>query len=400
MKRNLKRFFNPKSIALIGASKDPNKVGGILLKKLLKFRGKVIPINPKYYHLGELRTYPSVLEYPSKIDLAIIAIPAEFVNESLIECAKKGIKNIIIISAGFSEIKENNLEKLMIQTIKKYNLNVLGPNCFGIYNPNLQLDTTFSNITPKKGDIAFISQSGALWSYIADLKIGFSGYVSLGNMADLSFTEWLEYFINDRHTKKIIMYIEKIKDGKKFIELCKNSKKEIIVLKAGQTKQGQQAALSHTASLATEYEIYKGAFAQAKIKVVDSLSKAVGTHSEEIKLKKKQKVIIITNAGGAGAILSDKITKSGQNLIMPPIDILGTANENDYENALKSIKNKSAKIIVILTPQSMSNPLATAKVLINSKHKKNIIALFLGDKSIKQAKNLLEKNKIPVYTNI
>ena len=395
----IKQFFNPKTIALIGASENPNKVGNILINKLQNFKGEIISINNKSQIINKKIAYKTVLLYPKKIDLAIIAIPAKFVIKALKQCAKKQIKNIIIISAGFAEQKKYKLENKLIKIKEKYKLNILGPNCFGIFNPHLNLDSTFSNTTPKKGDISFISQSGALWSYASDLNIGFSGFVSIGNMCDLDFSDFIEYFNKDKSTKKIILYIEKLKQGKRFIEACKNSKKEIIVIKAGKTEQGLKAAISHTASLATDFEVYKGAFTQANVKLKESLAQALSIKKQNILTKLKgKKTLIITNAGGAGALIIDKLSQKNfePNKL---VDILGTAKANDYRRALERIKDDYKNIIVILTPQKMSQPEETAHILSNSIHKNKIIALFLGDKSIKSAVDILKKNKIPVFTS-
>ena len=395
----IKQFFNPKTIALIGASENPNKVGNILINKLQNFKGEIVSINNKSQIINKKIAYKTVLLYPKKIDLAIIAIPAKFVIKALKQCAKKQIKNIIIISAGFAEQKNYKLENKLIKIKNKYKLNILGPNCFGIFNPHLNLDSTFSNTTPKKGDIAFISQSGALWSYASDLNIGFSGFVSIGNMNDLDFSDFIEYFNKDKSTNKIILYIEKLKQGKRFIEACKNSKKEILVIKAGKTEQGLKAAISHTASLATDFEVYKGAFTQANVKLKESLAQALSIKKQNILTKLKgKKTLIITNAGGAGALIIDKLSQKNfePNKL---VDILGTAKANDYRRALERIKDDYKNIIVILTPQKMSQPEETAHILLNSIHKDKIIALFLGDKSIKSAVDILKKNKVPVFTS-
>ena len=217
-------------------------------------------------------------------------------------------------------------------------------------------------------------------------------------MIDLDFSDFIEYFNKDKSTKKIILYIEKIKQGKRFIETCKNSKKEIIVIKAGKTKQGIQATISHTASLATDFEIYKGAFSQSNVKVKEFLAQALTIPKQNIlpKLKGK-KTLIITNAGGAGALLVDKLSQKNfePNKI---VDLLGTATANDYRRSLERIKDDYKNIIIILTPQTMSQPEETAHILSNSIHKDKIIALFLGDKSIKSAVEILKQNKIPVFT--
>lgn len=398
-KRQAKKFLNPKSIAVIGASEYLEKVGGILMEKLKSFDGKIIPINPHYKEIFSIKCYPSILNYPKKIDLAIIAIPKEFVASALKECGKKKIKNVIVISAGFKEIGDQNSENELVKIAKENKINLLGPNCFGIVNTKLNLDTTFSNTTPEKGDTAFISQSGALWSYISDIKkLKFSYFISLGNMADLSFEDFLPFLIKDKNTKKIVLYVEKLKDGKKFIEVCKKSKKQIIVVKAGSSKIGEKAAISHTGSLATDFNIYKGAFIQAKIKQANSIEEAFNIKTEN-KLPKIKQASIITNAGGAGALLTDYLESKKIKLISAPRDILGTANAKDYEIAINT-QDKNSTIIVLLTPQKMSEPEKTAEMIVKNENKKRIICFFLGEKSVKKASEILKKNKIKVYNRI
>ena len=408
MKRgSISNFLNPKTIAVVGASDNPQKVGGVLMNKLVKFTGKIIPVNINRDIVLGIKCYRKVDDYPGEIDMAIIAIPAKTVPYVLEDCGKKRIKNIIVISSGFSEVENFKPEKQISNIVKRYNMNLLGPNCFGIANPYLNLDSTFSNTAPKKGNIAFLSQSGALWSYISDYsskKIGFSGFVSLGNMVDLDFTDFIKYFSKDKKTKKIILYIEKLKDGRRFIEICRKCKKEIIAVKAGKSEKGSKAALSHTGSLATDFEIYKGAFKQANVKLADSLASAFNlpeTRTIPFKIKGK-KAVILTNAGGAGALGTDYLEENRFKLVKAPIDLLGTALAEDYESALNKLKDKKFYdfAIVILTPQKMSEPEKTAEVIVKfSKHRK-IIACFLGDKSIKKAKQILEKNKIPCFTQI
>jgi acyl-CoA synthetase (NDP forming) len=394
----IKRFLNPKTIAIVGASNNPNKVGGILINKLKDFKGKIIPINLKEKKVGKLKAYSSIKKYKKDIDLVIIATPAKTTPKILKQCAKKKIKNAIIISSGFAEEKNTKLTKKLEKIIQKKNLNILGPNCFGIFNSSINLDATFSKTTPKKGNVAFISQSGALWSYIADLnKIDFSGFVSLGNMMDLEFCDFLEYYIKDKKTKKIICYIEKLKDGKKFIELCKNSKKEIIVVKSGRTEKGKKVAISHTASIATDFEIYKTAFRQAKVKIKNSLAEALDLKKENFeKFLTQKELTIITNAGGAGALLTDELTEKGFH-INKIIDVLGTAKAENYKRILKKIKI-GEQIILIVTPQSMTPINEIAKIIISSVHRGHIIAFFLGEKSMKESVEKLKQKNIPVFT--
>jgi acetyltransferase len=399
-KVGLKNFFQPKTIAVIGASDHEHKVGGILMKKLLDFKGKIIPINPKHRKISGEKAYPSITKYHKKIDLAIIAIPAKFVKKALQNCGTKKIKNVIIISAGFSEVGNKKAEQEIIQIAKRYKINLLGPNCFGVANPYLNLDTTFANKSSKKGNIAFISQSGALWSYLSDIsKLGFSGFVSLGNIAHLNFSDFVEYFDKDKQTKKIILYMEKLKQGKRFIDICRKSKKEIIVVKAGKSKKGSEAVISHTGSLATDFKIYENAFKQAGIKQVESLSDVFKFEKLKLPKLKEKKTFIITNAGGAGALITDCFVEKGFD-VEPPIDLLGTALAKDYEKTLNKLKNKKANFVVILTPQKMSEPKKTAEAIIKTLKNKSVITYFLGEDSVKEAKNILTKNKIPCFTKI
>ncbi len=402
--REVNGLLNPKTIAVIGASEHPGKVGNVLMKKLLKSKKEIIPINIEHEKIYGRKTYASILNYKRRIDMAIIAIPAPGVKKVLEECGKKKIKNIIIISAGFSETGNEKEEKELIKIGKKYRMNILGPNCFGIANPYINLDTTFSNLSAQKGNIAFIAQSGALWSYLADVsfsdkKLGFSAYISLGNMADLGFDDFIEYFNKDKKTKKIILYIEKLKDGKKFIEICKNSNKQIIAVKSGRTKKGNEATLSHTGSLATDFEIYKGAFRQAKVKSENSLASAFEIKKKDINPEGK-KIAIVTNAGGAAALLTDHLIEKGYN-VKKPIDLIGTALAKDYKKAFNNLKKSDAdSVIAIFTPQSMSQPEKTAQEIVSFSRYKSVIAVFLGRNSVKKSKKILERNKIPCFTDI
>ncbi|MEA3413996.1 MAG: CoA-binding protein [Nanoarchaeota archaeon] len=398
MEKDLNSFFNAKSIAVIGASNTEGKVGNILMKKLKSYKGKVIPINKSEKKVLNIKSYKKILDYPKKIELAIIAIPGKFIPKIILECVKKEIKNIIIISSGFSEIGNNKLQNKIIRLKQKYNLNILGPNCFGIINQKKNLDLTFAKQKSKKGDTVFISQSGALGSYVIDFNIGLRGFISLGNMIDLEFADWIEYFNKDKKVKKIVCYIEKLKDGKRFLEVCKNSSKKIIVVKSGKTEKGQKAILSHTASLGTDSKIYSGVFKQAKIKEVNSLIQAFGIKPEKIDAALKgKKIAIITNAGGAGALLTDQLEQKDYEVDLLE-DILGTAKPNDYKKALQKLKPAYDSILVVLTPQTMSEAEETARIILSSRYKEKIIACFLGEKSISSSLNFLRKHKIPYCT--
>jgi acyl-CoA synthetase (NDP forming) len=414
---NFKNFFAPKTIALIGASENESKVGGILLNKLVKSGLKIIPINPNHDSILGLKCYKNVLDYKAKIDLVIIAIPSLFVVGSLIECGKKGITNAIIISAGFSEIGNKKGEEELVKIAGKYKIRLIGTNCFGICNPWAKLDTTFSAIMPKKGDIAFISQSGALWSYISDFSenipgFGFSSFVSLGNMADLEFSDFIEYFSKDKKTKSIVLYVEKIKDGKKFIKACRACKKPIYAIKVGVTEKGSAAAVSHTASLASDYNVYRGAFKQSGVILCDSLISAFEKATGKTLIKEKalenvrigRKTFIVTNAGGAGALMADYLSEKGFSVVDKPLDLLGTASGSDYFNTLEKLKTKDFfdSIIVILTPQSMSEVRKTAEAIGEFKRqfKKSVVALFLGGKFVKEADKIFEQYDVPYFNTL
>ncbi|MEK6893499.1 MAG: CoA-binding protein [Nanoarchaeota archaeon] len=417
----MNKFFNPAVIAIIGASEDENKVGGILVKKLIKYAGKIVLVNPNHDFIQEFKVYKKITDFPGNIDLAIIAVPSEHVYLVLEECAKKKIKNIIIISSGFSEIGKIDEEKKLIALCKKNEMRILGPNCFGICNPCINLDMTFSASMPEKGDIAFVSQSGALWSFISDFsigKFGFSGFVSLGNMADLEFPDFIEYFSKDEKTKSIVLYIEKLKDGRRFIEACRKCKKKIFAVKAGSSEEGSKAAVSHTGSLATDFAVYAGAFKQAGVELCSSLEEAFSKAAEKELLDKKElqklkeygkRAFIITNAGGAGVLASDYLSNAGfeisnSNDLKNPWDILGTADSSDYAAAFEKIAKRDFFdfIIVIATPQSMTDfdEIADKIIKFNRASGKKVIGLFLGGQVVESATEMLQKNEILCFNTL
>jgi len=412
---DLDRFFEPKSVAIIGASENVSKVGGILLKKVLESGIEIVPVNPSHEEMMGKKCYKSVLDYSGKIDLGIIAVPAEYVPPVLIECGKKGIKHVILISAGFSEVGNKNGVEEISKVANKYGIRFLGSNCFGICDPSEKLDLTFSSNMPSVGNVAFISQSGALWSYIANFlkDVGFSKFVSLGNMENLEFSDFVEYFSEDRKTKSIVLYIEKLNDGKRFMDACRRAikkGKKIYAVKAGSSAVGKEAAISHTASLASDYAVYTGALKQCGVVLCESLFDAfVLASGKKIIYDKKnleigKKVFILTNAGGPGVLISDYLSKNGISVIEKPLDILGTALSVDYKKYFNEIKNKDFdSLLVVLTPQSMSEINYTAKAVVDFKKElsgmnKNVFAVFLGGDAMKEANKVFEKNGIG-YSN-
>ena len=420
----IKKFFEPKTIVVIGASRFKWKVGHDIFKNLTKEKKEVYPINPNAKKVLGKKAYPSVLNVKKAIDLAVITVPAKIVPNVLTDCGKKKIKNAIIISSGFLEVGNKQLEEKIKNIAKKYNIRIIGPNCLGVINPRKKMNASFFNKIPYDGNIAFVSQSGALGIAILDWaiqnKIGLSSFVSVGNMTDIKIPELIEYFKNDKKTKAICLYVESLKDGKKFMKVMSNLKKPVIILKGGRTKSGEKAATTHTAALASPYAIYKGAFKQCKAIQVDNLYQLfeVARHLIYGKAPKGKRGLIVTNAGGAGVLASDAFEKTGLNLadipdkinkklnkILPnywskqnPIDIIGDATPERYRKVLKILeKGKFYDFLFLaLTPQTMANPKEVAKLLVKF-HKKTKIpcfGCFMGGDTVKRAKKILKENNI------
>ena len=419
---DLEKFFYPENVAIIGASNTHGKVGNALMLNLKKFKGKVFPINLKEKEVLGIKSYKSVLDIKDKVDLAVIAIPEQGVYSVLEECGKKEIKNVIIITAGFSEVGNVYGQKKLIDISKKYKIRIMGPNNFGVVNPSINLDTSFSKLTPEKGNIALISQSGALWVYISQLslsKFGFSIFASIGNMVDVDFSDIIEYLDSEKNTKVIVCYIETLKNGRKFMNICKKSKKPVIAIKAGTTQAGQKAALSHTGSLAGEIEIYKAAFKQSNVVLAETVEDAFDKAQFLVHQKLKgNRVVVITNGGGLGVLCADYCSKNNLDVVkLPqklidhlnlnhnwsknnPIDLVGDADYSKYrEIFLKLEENKSFfdSVIVILSQQEMIDVYKVAEEIteFRKRSNKNVVCCLvgIGDK-IDKAKELLNKNGI------
>ncbi|CAB3288955.1 Acetate--CoA ligase [ADP-forming] [Methanocaldococcus lauensis] len=429
---SLKYIFYPKSVAVIGASKIEGKVGYAIMKNLKDFNGKVYPINPKYDEIFGMKCYKSVLDIDDEIDLAVIVVPNIVVPKVLEECGKKGVKGAVIITAGFSEVGNYELEKKIKEIAKRYNIRVIGPNCLGIMNTQINLNATFAKIFPPKGHISIISQSGAVLNAILDiaplLNIGFSKVVSIGNKVDIQESDLLEYFKDDEDTKLVVLYIEGLKD-KRFLKVAKelSKKKPIIALKSGRTEMGKKAAKSHTGSLAGEDVVYEAAFKESGIIRAYTFEELV----DLIHLFSTQPVIdsndigIITNAGGFGVLAADSCVDYNMKLpnfedttvdklkdILPPsanisnpLDIIGDATPERYKKVIEVLsEDKNIKgLLVILTPQEMTKPLEVAKSIVEVRNthrslkNKPLITSFVGGVSVKGAKSYLRKNGIPAY---
>ncbi len=362
----LNNLFNPKSIAIVGASEEEGKVGNVAAKNILQlgYAGKVFLVNPKHKTLFGRKCYKSLGEIESQIDLAIIAIPAKFVNEVVKESANL-VKNYVIISAGFGEINDEGKkrEEELKQVAEKNNLNILGPNCLGFIIPELKLNASFAGGMPEAGNIAFVTQSGALAVAMMDAAknydFKFSQIISIGNKMRIGEAELLEYLEKDEKTKIIGLYLEGVKDGKKFIKIARNLSKPIVILKAGKTERARKAITSHTGALAGSAEITSAVFKDAGIIQAENLEEFFNLlHLISFcGAPFSREAAVITNAGGAGVLTTDAFlgksiglaelsgeAKKSLREFLPeessvenPVDLLGDAGEDRYEKALDMI---------------------------------------------------------------
>ena len=423
-------------MAIIGASRDEKKVGYVTLKNLIDggFPGKIYPINPNAEVILKQKCFASVCKVPGKVDVAVITVPAKLVLKVIEECGKKGIKHVVMITAGFSEIGDQKLEAKMLQVVKKYNMKLIGPNCLGVLDVHHKFDTLFLPasrlVRPKKGRISFTTQSGATGSTVLDLmakeEYGFSKFISYGNAADITETDLLQYLGNDPLTKVICMYIESIKDGKKFLEVAKKvtRKKPVIVLKGGITDAGAKATMSHTASLAGAVEVYKGAFTQAGIIQADNLEDLFNYAKiiEKAMKPKGRRVQIITNGGGFGILATDYLTMDKLTIEEPskstitklkkqfpstytvknPIDLTGSARSEDYTKAIKvCLQDNSIDIILVIllyqTPQ-VDTTIVDDIITFHKQKKKPIVVISMGGNFTLKYRNVLERNGVPCFT--
>lgn len=433
--RNFDPIFNPKSVALIGATDREGSVGLGICKNLLKGKEKrkIFFVNPNRDKVLGRKTYSLITLILEPVDLAVIAVPAKVVPKVVKECCQKKVGGIIIISAGFAEIgKEGKvLQNEVTEMTQKAKIPLIGPNCLGIVRPSIKLNATFAPTTPKNGKIAFVSQSGALIDSVIDRSLvenyGFSTIISYGNEADLELSDFLEYLSKDEQTKVIAIYLEAIKNGRHFMKVAKQAleKKPIVVLKAGKTKTGAKAASTHTAALAGSSEIYSAVFKQLALFEVEDLQGLFDVAKALVwQPKCKNGIGIVTNGGGAGILAADFCEKFGVRLpklspetleklekseTMPsffskinPLDIVGDALSDRYKVAIETLlyQKDIHGLIVMQTLQMMTEVEKNAKVVIEAKKKfprKPIICCFMGGKFTKPGIDLLEKNKIPNY---
>lgn len=426
---NLKNFFHPKSIAIVGASEAEGKVGNVVAKNILKlgYAGKVFLVNPGHAEMFGQKCYPELENINESIDLAVVVVPAKFVFDVVKNGAEK-CKNFVIISAGFSEIgiEGRAREKEIADLAKEKDLNILGPNCLGFIVPELNLNASFAGGMPEAGNIAFVTQSGALAVALMDIakreQMGFSHIISIGNKMQFDESELIEYLMEDKNVKVIGLYLEGIKDGRRFMEIAAKAsgKKPIVIIKAGKTAKAQKAISSHTGALAGSDAIMDKVFERLGIVRAKNLENFI----DLLKLislskapKKNNKVAVLTNAGGPGVLTTDafldknielaEISPEGKKKLrefLPleasvenPIDLLGDADEVRYEKALAVLeKEELGSIVCVLTPQDQTPVGKIAEKIIHFRNKteKVITTIFIGGERVQGALNNFRVNSI------
>ena len=417
-------LFRPKSIAVIGASPKPHKVGFALLRNLESFKGEVYPVNPKYKEILGFKCYPSVKELPKEVDCALVAVPPREVLKVARECGEKGVKLLVVITAGFKEAGREEAQRELLNTVKKYRMRLLGPNTLGFIVPSLSLNASFAPITPPPGEISFISQSGALITSVIDRAVeegmGFSEVISLGNQADIETAEAVELATRREETRVILSYVEGIELGRELLEFL--DKKPAVFIKAGRGEAGRRATSSHTGALAGQYRVFKDAVESKGGIVAESITEALDL-CQLLKVYGKLKgknLVIITNAGGPGALATDYAEEMGLELYpigrlieelsrgLPenwsknnPIDILGDATSHRYRavfNVLNGDKGWDFALVIV-TPQAMTDIPQIAMEISKFKQssKRPVIACLMGGHQVKLGREILKRESVPVY---
>lgn len=435
----LEAFFQPASIAVIGASSNPSKLGHAVLKNLINGgyiqHGKVYPVNPTTPEILGLKAYPSVLDIPGPVDLVVIVIPYMLVPDALRTCGEKGIPAAIVISAGFREAGKEGLERELelITIAHQYNLRLIGPNCLGVIDSYTPLNASFAAGSPPAGPMDFMSQSGALGTAVLDIamsgRLGLSKFVSLGNKADVSEIDLLKAWQDDTNSQVIMIYSEGMPNGQEFIRVARQVTrvKPVVAIKSGVTQAGSRAVSSHTGSLAGSEQAYQAAFHQAGILRAESMEAlfdmalALGYQPPLC----GDRIAIITNAGGPGILATDALERSGLALArfeyetihaleqyLPdaasaanPVDVLGDALADRYRFALEKVASDQNVdgLLVLLTPQAMTEIEQTAKAITEvskatRQTSKPLLACFMGETRVQPGIDILKQEGIPNYS--
>ena len=429
----LDAIFSPKSVAVIGATENVGSVGRTVFQNLGRggFAGVVYPVNPKRSSVLSVKAYPSIGSLPEKVDLAVITTPATSVPGLIKECVAAGVKGAVIISAGFKEVGPAGveLERQVLEEARKGGMRLIGPNCLGVMNPANGLNATFATTIARPGNVGFISQSGALCTAILDWSlrenVGFSSFVSIGSMLDVDWGDLIYYLGDDPNTKSIVIYMESIGDARSFLSAAREVAltKPIIVIKVGRTEAAAKAAASHTGSLTGSDEVLQAAFRRVGVLRVETIAELF--HMAEVLAKQPRtqgpRLTLVTNAGGPGVLATDMLISSGGTLAEPsaetiaqlntflpaawshnnPIDILGDAGPDRYAKAVKIAAEDPASdgLLVILTPQAMTDPTATAEELkpYAKLPGKPLLACWMGGQEVEKGEDILNKAGIPTY---
>ncbi|MGB8699786.1 MAG: CoA-binding protein, partial [Thermosynechococcaceae cyanobacterium] len=438
-RQTLKSFFEPQSIAVIGASESPGSVGKTLLRNLIQnpFGGTVFPVNPKRNSVMGVKAYPSIADIPDAVDLAVIATPAATVPSLVRECVATGVKSAIIVSAGFKEIGPEGiaLEQQILAEARQNGLRIIGPNCLGLMNPHSGLNATFASAMARPGNVGFISQSGALCTSILDWSfrenVGFSAFISIGSMLDVGWGDLIYYLGDDPHTQSIVIYMESIGDARSFISAAREVAfaKPIIVIKAGRTEAAAKASASHTGAMTGSDDVLNAAFRRCGVLRVTRISELF--NMAEVLAKqprpKGPRLTIITNAGGPGVLATDMLATTGGELatlspetterlneVLPPfwshgnpVDILGDATPERYLKTVDAVLQdpNSDGALVILTPQAMTEPTQIAEELKSyleqhpqeGRSPKPILASWMGGADVLAGEAILNSASIPTY---
>ncbi|AEE94934.1 acetyl coenzyme A synthetase (ADP forming), alpha domain protein [Acidianus hospitalis W1] len=420
---SLDPLFRPKSIAVVGASRNREKIGNIILRNLIAtYRGKIYPVNNKAEEIEGMKSYKTLKEIPGDVDLAIISVPRQFAVEVMEDAVEKGVKASIVITSGFREVGDEGakLEEELISTAKKGGIRVLGPNTMGLISPDFNGTFAYANV--QRGEIALVVQSGGIGAYMLDwaqrTRTGISFLVSMGNQADVKEYEVIDYLSRDPETRAIFVYLEGVADGEKFLDVVPDaaSRKPVVFIKGGATAKGAEAVKTHTGSLAGSYEVFKAAIKTVGGIFVEDLSDFLNltrfvTSSEPI----KGDILVVTNSGGHGVLTSDAISRSGLNMvdipdrikdelrkILPvtslpknPLDLSGDAGRDRYAEAMKIVQDLDCTKLVIVQSLPVVSCSEVAKVLLNYKGK-GVVGVMMGvDED--SALRILESASIPAF---
>ncbi len=437
MSENIEPIMRPQSIAVVGATNRPGSVGLAVFRNILSagFQGVLYPVNPNARFVQSVRAYPNLSAIPDEVDLAVVIVPAPIVSDILEEAGEKGVKGAIVISAGFKEVGGQGveLEEELKEVVGRHGIRLVGPNCLGVINNNahVRLNASFATKMPKPGNIAFISQSGALCTAVLDYaegrNIGFSQFISFGNKADVDEIDLLRYLQTDPDTDVILMYLEDISDGREFLETAREiiweSRKPILVIKSGRSVEGARAAASHTGSLAGSDTAYEAIFRQSGILRVEEINElfnyALAFAQQPVPQDKR--IAIVTNAGGPGIVATDAAIRHGLEIapltdetraklqeslpptasIQNPVDVIGDATHERYESAIRHIllDPNVDGAIVILSPQAMTDILETAEIVprVAQDVDKPVLCSFMGIVDVSDGIRYLEEHGFPNY---